>query len=157
YAVMAHPAIDALTGDFGDLRSPSEAVLQQLALPILDVIEALHKDCVLYGALSAEEILLDRSAGGGVGVPVIAGFGSLYQWRGMAPPRPKPDDSPCWAPEFYDRQAGLTGAADLYAIGAFLYRLMTGTSPAGAKERQQGHEHPSIFDAAATYSIGLKR
>lgn len=157
YAVMMHPASDALTTEFADIRAPSEAALQQLLLPILDVFETLHKSHVLYGALSPEEILLDHTDPSGLGAPVIAGFASVYHWRGMGPPRPRPDGSPGWAPEVFDRQAPLTAGADIYALGALAYRLMTGHSPAPAKDRLHGIEHPPVREAAASYSIGLKR
>ncbi len=59
FAVLTHAAADKLTTGFAEIRSPSEDQLQQLLLPILDVLAGLHKFNVIYGGLIPEEILLD--------------------------------------------------------------------------------------------------
>jgi TonB family protein len=157
YAVMSHCAVGSLVAEFAQIKSPSEPALQQLLLPIIEVLSVLHKARVLYCGLAPEEILLDRSNPAGHGVPVIAGFGSVYHWGGMGPPRPRPGQGAAWAPEFYDRQAPLTTAADVYALGALSYHLMSGASPSPALQRLKGIEHPSINDVAGSYSTSLRR
>lgn len=157
YAIMAHPAAPELSADFCDIKSPSEPALHQLLLPIMEVLAGLHKNRVLYCGLGPEEILLDRTDPGSLGVPVFAGFGSVYHWGGMGPPRPRADDRPSWAPECYDRQAPLTAAADVYALGALTYQLMTGMPPAPARARLKGSEHPSLTELAPSYSSSLRR
>ncbi|MFO1187367.1 MAG: hypothetical protein U1E87_07910 [Alphaproteobacteria bacterium] len=142
YAILTHPAVETLSADFADIKSPSEPALHQLLLPIMEVLSGLHKNRVLYCGLGPEEILLDRTDPGSLGVPVLAGFGSVYHWGGMGQPRPRADDRPSWAPECYDRQAPLTAAADVYALGALTYQLMTGAPPAPAARASRGTSIP---------------
>ena len=114
-------------------RPPTQAELDRIVAPILDALEHVHGHDILHRDIAPDNIMLRRD-----GTPALIDFGAARQamaersqtLTGIV----KHGYSP---PEQYTRSSARHGPwSDIYALGATLYRAITGASPQEAPDRQ---------------------
>jgi hypothetical protein len=106
-----------------------QAEIQKFLFPLLDGLAAVHAKGFLHRDIKPDNIYIRA----GDGQPVLLDFGAARQMtrathtivfsHGYAPP------------EQYETQAPRAPSADLYSVGATIYRCMTGLAPASATDR----------------------
>ena len=102
--------------------------IRPLYLPLVNAVRTLHESSVIHGGLSPETIMVGRDgrmritdflipsarkAGGKISPQLYPGFAAVEQYRGEE----------------------LTPATDIYALGATLFRVLTGNPPPDSKQR----------------------
>ena len=102
--------------------------IRPLYLPLVNAVRTLHESLVIHGGLSPETIMVGRDgrmritdflipsarkAGGKISPQLYPGFAAVEQYRGEE----------------------LTPATDIYALGATLFRVLTGNPPPDSKQR----------------------
>ncbi len=128
---MAGGTLRARMSEFRDAPERAARVMIQIAT----AVQYLHRDPqrperepILHRDLKPENILFDKS-----GQPLISDFGIAKLAKGATWTHgTQPVGCPCYAaPEqaFPSRNRELTAAADVYALGAILYELLTGRPP----------------------------
>jgi len=111
----------------------SEALLLNVFLPVLNGLQAVHDAGLLHLDIKPDNIYLRRS-----GVPMLIDFGSTRQ-RANANRSQKVALTPGYAAlEQYPGHGDLGPGADVYSMGATLYRCITGQEPVDARERENG-------------------
>lgn len=134
------------------LKARTEDLTQRDLAPIVDgllsALEAVHSNSTLHLDISPDNIMIEE----GTNAPVLLDFGAarveikrhsqllsaLIFKHGYS------------APEQYTSSAGQYGPwTDIYALGATLYRAVTGRRPDDAPSRQLGERQSSAFAAAA--------
>jgi len=115
----------------GHAMIADQARLEALLLPLLDGLQAVHAAGVLHRDLKPENILLRED-----GTPVLIDFGAA---RGALGSRSRSILSVLtagYAPLEQYSQNGHHGPwTDIYAMGAVVYRALTGSKPADAVDR----------------------
>jgi serine/threonine protein kinase len=110
-----------------------EAWLRQMLVPLLGAIETLHAAGVYHRDIAPDNILIDPD-----GRPVLLDFGAARRVIGDRSQNLTAILKPAYAPieQYAEASAGRQGPwTDLYALGATLYFLLTGTPPAPATAR----------------------
>jgi serine/threonine protein kinase len=111
----------------------SEPLLLNVFLPVLNGLQAVHDAGLLHLDIKPDNIYLRRN-----GVPMLIDFGSTRQ-RSTANRSQKVALTPGYAAlEQYPGHGDLGPGADVYSMGATLYRCITGQEPMDARERQSG-------------------
>lgn len=111
----------------------SEPLLLNVFLPVLNGLQAVHDAGLLHLDIKPDNIYLRRS-----GVPMLIDFGSTRQ-RSTANRSQKVALTPGYAAlEQYPGHGDLGPGADVYSMGATLYRCITGQEPVDARERENG-------------------
>jgi serine/threonine protein kinase len=110
----------------------SEPDLRALLEPLLDGIETVHKAGFLHRDIKPDNIYLRRD-----GSPVLLDFGSARQAIGARTQAITSIVSPGYSPfEQYGKAVGDQGPwTDIYALGATLYRCISGERPPAALDR----------------------
>ncbi|HET9977474.1 MAG TPA: serine/threonine-protein kinase [Burkholderiaceae bacterium] len=124
--------------------SPNEHVLTGLLEPLLAALETLHKAGVVHRDVSPDNILVVDG-----GTPVLLDFGAARRAIGDQTQALTAILKPNFAPvEQYGETEGLRQGpwTDLYALGATLYFLVTGTPPPPATARALGSGAESLAD-----------
>ena len=118
-------------------RPPTQGEIDRIFAPILDALEHMHGHDILHRDIAPDNIMIRRD-----GTPVLIDFGAARQamaershsLTGIV----KYGYSP---PEQYTRSSARHGPwSDVYALGATLYRALTGTAPQEATDRQLGDQ-----------------
>ncbi len=117
---------------------PPRLALRIATQVLMSLAEAHHRGLV-HGRLEPDHVLVTRAAGWEPEVKVLG------YWQ-PCNPRKAPDRS-CRAPELATRPRPKVGA-DLYAVGAMLYRSLFGTYPA-----QESLEPPADSPSAALWKL----
>ncbi len=133
-------------------RGPfDEEEIRELLPPLLDGLEAIHAKNFVHRDLKPANIYLRAD-----GSPVLLDFGAAREAIGERRQGSLSEIvTPGYAPlEQYDRHAAQGPYTDIYALGATLYRCMTGRSPPEAITRhnalRRGGEDPLVpVDRAA--------
>ncbi len=112
-------------------RPPSEAELRGILTPMLDALKVVHSHHFLHRDIKPANILLNRDD-----EPILIDFGSA---RTLIAPRSMPMTAIVtegYAPfEQYGSDSTQGPWTDLYALGAVMYRAVTGTRPPACTER----------------------
>lgn len=129
-----------------------EAEIRYLLSPMLDALEQVHRIGLVHGGIDLDTIIFR-----GDSTPVLVGYGAP---RPAPPPGTEISWNACAAHELGDSRASVGPWTDIYAIGAALYRVISGTTPASGPVRQaalaSGADDPlPVLAAAPGYSISL--
>ncbi len=125
-------------------KPPTQEQLDRIFSRLLDAVEALHAAEFIHRDIAPDNIIIRAD-----GTPALLDFGAARQaiaaetrtLTGII----KPGYSP---PEQYATKASHQGAwTDIYAIGATLYRCVTGARPTDGPDRQLGDELTPARDA----------
>jgi tetratricopeptide (TPR) repeat protein len=113
-------------------RPPTQAELDRLLMPLLDALEAVHEARLLHRDIAPDNIMIRRD-----GQPCLIDFGAaredVREREAKVSAIVKPGYSP---PEQYHAVAELQGPwSDIYALGATLYRAVSGAPPMDASRR----------------------
>ncbi|MBA2594397.1 MAG: serine/threonine protein kinase [Gammaproteobacteria bacterium] len=159
YLVMEYEEGENLQSILARRATLSEHEILRLLFPLLDALEALHDQQFAHRDVKPSNIFIRQD-----GSPVLLDFGSARQ---IAPAEAHPLTnlvSPGFAPiEQYSSIPEKQGPwTDIYALGATLYRAVTGAIPAQATARAEALVHggsdphaPASECAAGLYSEGL--
>ncbi len=113
-------------------------------------LETIHLSGLIHGDIKPENIFLTRQA-----EIILLDFGAVNHYltsNRKAPRFLTPGYAP---PEQYQTHRVPEPATDLYALGATLYELLTGSAPPDAKERLKGARLPSPNQMGAQVSNEL--
>jgi serine/threonine protein kinase len=159
YLVMAYEEGESLQSILSRRATLSESEILRILFPLLDALEALHELSFAHRDVKPSNIFIRHN-----GSPVLLDFGSA---RHIAPTEAHTLTnlvSPGYAPiEQYSSSPEKQGPwTDIYALGATLYRAVTGAIPAQATARAEALVHdgndphaPATECAAGLYSEGL--
>ncbi len=112
-------------------KNLSEAQLKQIFVPILKGLRAVHNEKFLHRDIKPGNIFLRKKGG-----PVLLDFGAARQALVEQSRSITGILTAGYAPfEQYSNARVLTPSADLYALGATMYRCITGRKPVEAPER----------------------
>jgi len=100
-----------------------------LFMPVISLLETLHKNGYGHYAISPSNIYITRS-----GKAVLFGFASAYARKQSSLLKPQLM-SGCAAPEQYENNFPIDAITDIYGFMATLFFALTGNLPANAKER----------------------
>ncbi|MYE13903.1 MAG: protein kinase, partial [Gammaproteobacteria bacterium] len=149
-AVMERVAGDTLAARLDEERTLSREALSDILHPLLDGLGAMHSADVLHGAIEPACILLRDD-----GSPVLGNFGPAPSRRagprqafGAGQQETRQRIAPGYTPlEGYSRSGHLGPWTDLYALGAVLYRCVTGEVPEDAPARAVADDMRPAVDA----------
>jgi hypothetical protein len=129
YIIMEYVEGESLETILRQAVTLPQAEIQKFLFPLLDGLAAVHAKGFLHRDIKPDNIYIRA----GDGQPVLLDFGAARQMtrathtivfsHGYAPP------------EQYETQAPRAPSADLYSVGATIYRCMTGLAPASATDR----------------------
>jgi serine/threonine protein kinase len=121
-----------------------------IVMPILEGAKYIHKKGVLHRDIAPDNIYLKSN-----GMPMLIDFGAarnaIAQKSQTLSAIAKDGYSP---PEQYTPNTDQNAATDIYALGAVMYRMITGNKPANATQRQMAllkGEMDPIGDLVANY------
>ena len=100
-----------------------------LFMPVVSLLETLHKNGYGHYAVSPTNIYITRS-----GKAVLFGFASSYARKNGSVLKPQLV-SGCAAPEQYENNFPIDSITDIYGFMATMFFALTGSLPADAKER----------------------
>lgn len=127
YMVMEYETGKSLKAWLDELgRTPTQSELDRLVLPLLDALETMHQASFLHRDIAPDNIIV-RADGG----PVLLDFGAarrvMAELSGALTGIVKQGYSP---QEQYANDPRAQGPwSDIYALGATLYRCVTGRTP----------------------------
>ena len=159
YLVMEYEEGENLQSILSRRATLSEPEILRFLFPLLDALESLHDQQFAHRDVKPSNIFIRHN-----GSPVLLDFGSARQ---IAPTEAHTLTnlvSPGFAPiEQYSSSPEKQGPwTDIYALGATLYRAVTGAIPAQATARAEAVVHggsdphaPASECAAGLYSVGL--
>lgn len=123
-------------------KVPVDQAINML-LPVIKSLSVLHEAGVIYGTVSPDTIMISHDGGAKLlesGNPdrkeaLLNASSSVLVYHGYS------------APEQYSGQGHIGSYTDVYALGATIYRMITGISPPDALERgsQQKRKKGSIL------------
>jgi serine/threonine protein kinase len=112
--------------DWLERESRSLAALLSLFRGVVRGVEAIHAQQLIHGDLKPSNILLARTPEGLV--PKVADFGLVHDLASA--PKSAGQGTPGYsAPEWLEGSAEIDPRADLFSLGALLYRMLTGRPP----------------------------
>ncbi len=125
--------------DFLEERGPlSWGSAKELFMPLASLVIALHDQGVIHYGISPQTIVVDRKGGLrliGFALPELRTVGrglSAQLYDGYSPP------------EQYAKSQWQGEWSDIYALGAVLYRILTGTDPEPAIRRSRSDSLPPV-------------
>jgi serine/threonine protein kinase len=133
-------------------RTPSESELRGILMPLLSGLERVHRAGFLHRDIKPENIYLTTD-----GRPVLLDFGSARQSITSRSMVMTSIVSAGYAPFEQYHEDGNQGAwSDIYALGAVLYRAITGSRPPEAVRRLQNDPCARLATAyAGRYSASF--
>jgi serine/threonine protein kinase len=153
YMVMRFEHGQRLEGWFDSLqRPPTQEELDSIVAPLLDALAVLHSANFLHRDIAPDNILIRTD-----GTPVLLDFGAARRSLAEMSHSPggiiKTGYSP---PEQYSLDGRLQGPwSDLYALGATLYRAVTGSVPEEATLRVDTDKMPPASAVLGDYRRGF--
>ena len=134
YMVMDYERGEPLKTVLQHNPQPPEALLKELARPLLDGLALVHTGGFLHRDIKPENIMVRAS-----GQPVLIDFGSARHAMGGTTRSLTAVLTPGYAPlEQYSGEGRQGPWTDLYAMGGVLYRAVTGKAPPDAVTRLRG-------------------
>ncbi|HSW15149.1 MAG TPA: protein kinase, partial [Solimonas sp.] len=131
YIVMEHVRGQSLGENLRQQPLTTQERLEALLLPLLDGLETVHNAGVLHRDLKPENILLRDD-----GTPVLIDFGAARGALGSRSQSLLNVLTAGYAPlEQYSQNGNQGPWTDIYALGAVLYRALTGRKPPDAVDR----------------------
>lgn len=122
---------DYLTQLEADAKDLSEAQLRQIIIPVLDGLRVVHATGYLHQDIKPANIYIRHD-----GRPVLLDFGGAREALSEHSRSVSRIFTEGYAPyEQYSGSSKLSAATDLYAVGATLYRCITGHAPEAALQR----------------------
>lgn len=152
-AYFAMPLLHGLSlhGRLRQVGTLSQDEIERVVLPLLDGIEAVHKEGIIHRDIKPDNIMIRESVNDAVSRPVLIDFGAAritavddtrQYSRRIYPGTTGPSMiclTPGYAPpEQYSQSSGTNKPSpynDVYAFCATLYRCVTGKTPPDATER----------------------
>jgi serine/threonine protein kinase len=138
-AYLISPFIEGETLEdwFAKRGTPSEGELCAILRTLLNALNIVHhsvpNQIVLHRDIKPENILMERKSG----VPVLIDFGNARVASGLKTSNLSAILTPGYAPfEQYQTDGKQGPWTDLYALGAVLYRAVTGKVPPWSTDRQ---------------------
>lgn len=138
---------------------PAPEDLQPLLAPVMNALEYLHARKMIHRDIAPDNIMVRSD-----GRPVVIDFGAIKLIEQETQLR---TDSPSFAvmkqfyspPEQIQEDGELDHRADIYSIGAVLYRAFAGRPPASAEDRMQklAFGKPDSYVPLAQYAPHLAR
>ncbi len=122
--------------------------VKPLFMPLISAVNELHEAGIIHYGISPETVLVGRD-----GRLYLTGF-SIKRARVANVDFSYKLANGYTAPEQYDSEAVQTAAADVYALGAVLFRCVIGAIPPDAKERLENDKLSIPSSAAETVSKG---
>ena len=154
YIVMDYVDGEPLSDLLKRCGSFTEVEIREHVLPITDGLAHVHSAGVLHRDIKPGNIMIRRN-----GVPVLIDFGSAREAVSTKSRSMTAVLTEGYAPlEQYSTRAKQSPATDIYALGAVLYRCVTGVTPMAATERvlEDGDGLTAVAEAAkGAYSAGL--
>ncbi|MGE3904428.1 MAG: protein kinase [Reyranellaceae bacterium] len=146
YMVMEFVDGDTLAQTFRNGRTFDAAGLMELAQPLLDGLEAVHRAGYLHRDIKPSNIMLRAD-----GRPVLLDFGSARSALGRGSRTVTSIVTPGYAPyEQYYCDGNQGPWTDIYALGAILHQIVAGRPPVEAPARLKNDPLPK----AATLGKG---
>lgn len=133
YMIMEYEAGEGLLAHIRKIGQPSERLLLQVFVPILNGVHAMHSAGLLHLDIKPDNIYLRAG-----GTPMLIDFGSARNAARVVDSSERVALTPAYAAiEQYPNQGKLGPWTDIYSIGASLYRCISGIDPVDAMTRQQ--------------------
>lgn len=116
---------------------PSQTEFDRIVPPLLEALALIHNEGVLHRDIAPDNIFIRKN-----GTPVLLDFGAAREAIGHHSKSISAIVKEGFSPlEQYSSASKAQGAwTDIYAMGATLYRALTGTNPPPATERATGAE-----------------
>jgi serine/threonine protein kinase len=131
YLVMQYVEGKPLDALIAGAKTLAESEIEEVILPILDGLEQVHAAHFLHRDIKPANIYIRKD-----GRPVLLDFGAARQAFGSETKSITAIVSEGYAPfEQYEAKGDQGAWTDIYAIGAVLYRCITGQRPPAAPER----------------------
>ncbi|MCZ6862863.1 MAG: protein kinase [Alphaproteobacteria bacterium] len=132
-----------------DKRLPEHELLE-VFLPLLDGLDKVHEAGFLHRDIKPGNIFIQAD-----GTPVLLDFGAARQALGEKSQSMTNMATPGYAPFEQYASKGRQGAwTDLYAMGATLYRAVTGAKPTNAPDRIASEDFvPAVKAGKGRYSM----
>ena len=154
YIVMEYLDGQTLSAVYGDRKVLNEQQLLVLLEPILDALEQVHGANFLHRDIKPSNVMFRQE-----NIPVLIDFGAARAALAIRSQAVTAIVTPGFSPiEQYSTSAGLEQGpwTDIYAVGALLYRGMTGIVPSDATSRIMDDQMVPIAEAVeGRYSESL--
>jgi serine/threonine protein kinase len=126
-------------------KPPTQSELDELLVPLLNALEALHAAGIYHRDISPDNILVRDDD-----TPVLIDFGASRQAMARRTQTVAAIVKPGYSPiEQYDRETKQQGAwSDIYALGATIYSVIAGGPPPDALSRVRNDSYVSAREAA---------
>ncbi|MBF0270789.1 MAG: SEL1-like repeat protein [Magnetococcales bacterium] len=133
-------------------KTLEEPELLKIVMPLLQGLQALHAENIIHRDIKPDNIFIRKKDG----TPVLLDFGSARKTD--AGDNMTAMLTPSYAPmEQYFEDASRQGPwTDIYAMGAVMYRIISGRKPVGAPQRSNAimRNQPDPLVAAVEVGIG---
>lgn len=158
----AFVVMELLTGETLAARIEERGTLRlgevlPTVLQVLEGLRAVHEVGIVHRDVKPSNVMIDRR-----GVAKLVDFGlssstsGIASWEAGRPSAPGAGTPGYMAPEQYDADMVLDARADLYAVGATLFRALTGRAPfVGTMDEVRARVTTVAAPSVATLSPGL--
>ena len=153
YIVMEYLEGETLTAYLAREGKIQEDEAVAMLLPLMNSLQAVHEDGILHRDIAPDNIFLTTD-----GQVKLIDFGAARFATTSHSRSLTVIIKPGYSPEEQYRSRGDQGPhTDVYALGAVLYKMITGITPPDAMERRAKYETQSkdILDAPQKYAKGL--
>ena len=126
------PSLEDLLQDEANERWTVDEMLS-IMIPVMDALAYAHSRGVVHRDLKPSNVLIDAPEGSaGMGIPKVVDFGLskiVSSEMGMTQPGARMGTIPFMPPEQFDGETEIGPAADVYAIGMIIWRMLYGRLP----------------------------